>query len=96
MGLQLFDQYTLLHAASGVVAYFFTVPLRWWLFTHIAFELSENTPTGMRIINRFSVWPGGKPHADSLTNMVGDTLGALAGWYLAAAVDSLGKQHHWK
>ena len=95
MGRYLFDQYTLLHAATGVVAYFFAVPLRWWVLGHTAFELSENTHAGMRLINALPVWPGGKPRADTWTNMLGDTLGAVLGWYVAAVVDSTGEQRHW-
>lgn len=87
MGAQLFDQYTLLHFASGVVAYFWGVPFVAWVFAHALFEALENTATGMRAINAFPVWPGGKPRADTPTNILGDNIGSILGWLAAALLD---------
>ena len=40
MGYQLFDKYTYLHFAMGIVAYF-------WNILHTIFEIVENTQMGM-------------------------------------------------
>lgn len=87
MGTQLFDQYSLLHFASGVVAYFWGVPFIPWVIFHAIFEALENTVTGMRIINSFPVWPGGKSQADTPTNILGDNIASILGWLAAALLD---------
>lgn len=88
MGFSLLDQYSLLHFAAGVVAYFWAVPFWWWLAGHALFEYAENTPAGMAAINALPLWPGGKPAADSGRNILGDNLAAAAGWLAAAALDA--------
>ena len=40
----LFDQYSLLHFATGVTAYFWGVGPWWWFFGHLAWEGFENHP----------------------------------------------------
>lgn len=89
MGTAVFDQYSLLHVASGVVAYFWGVSFAVWMLAHVAFEAFENTPAGMAFINGFPLWPGGKPAPDSFRNsMIGDNLCAAAGWALAYGLDT--------
>ena len=89
MGNLIFDQYTLLHFAVGVVAYFFDINFLLWFIIHTIFEVVENTPYGINFINRYLFfWPGGKPKADSIVNSVGDTLGAMLGWLCAKALDN--------
>lgn len=97
MGYRTFDQYSLLHLASGIVAYFLGLNIVTWFIIHLAFEILENTETGMHIINKyFLFWPGGKPYADSFMNsIVGDQLSAVAGWYLAYFIDKYGKKYKW-
>ena len=96
MGKQLFDQYTLLHFSSGVMAYFFGVPAPKWLIAHVAFEISENTDVGMKFINEtLTFWPGGKPRRDELINILGDNIGAMIGWYCASQLDAYGKKNRW-
>ena len=82
MGTSFYDRYSLLHFATGVVLSYWAsdLPMWAWALAHFAFEFVENTVWGMRIINRFPVWPGGKTHPDSLTNMVGDTVFAVLGF----------------
>ena len=66
MSKQLFDQYTLLHFASGIVVYFWGINFTHWIILHTLFEMFENTKLGMNIINKYiGIWPGGKPHIDS-------------------------------
>ena len=56
----------------------------------------ENTPTGINFINKYIVfWPGGKPKADSINNIIGDTLGALIGWLSAYYLDKIGNKYRW-
>lgn len=93
MGLLLFDQYTYLHFASGIVAFFWGISLSNWMILHMIFELAENTKTGLYFINRFTFWPGGKPYKDSLMNILGDNIGTLLGWLSALAVEKIANKH---
>ena len=47
------------------------------------------------INNNFTWWPGGKPRADSLTNIVGDNLSAAAGYWSGYYLDNMGKKEGW-
>ncbi len=89
MGVKLFDTYTLLHFAVGIVFYYWNVSFVNSFIAHTVFEFAENTPLGMKIINNFTYWPGGKPSADSFTNNVGDTIGFVIGWLLAYIIDHI-------
>lgn len=82
MGYRWFDQYSLLHFAVGVVAYFWSISLIVVVIIHILFEYVENTPMGMNIINTYFIawWPGGKTHADRMNNRISDTLFTTIGW----------------
>jgi len=62
MGTYFFDQYSILHMASGIIAYFFGFELLHWIIIHVVFECVENTDTGIRIIDTYmkNIWPGGK------------------------------------
>lgn len=91
MGNGLFDQFTYLHFAVGIIAYFWNISLLNWFILHTIFELVENTKIGISIINKYiTFWPGGKPKSDSFTNMIGDTLGTIIGWLSAYYLDRLG------
>lgn len=88
MGYRFFDQYSILHLASGVVVYFWGMSLETWVVLHTLFEVLENTPAGRAFItDYFKLWPGGKKLSDNLLNSVGDTVFAIAGWVLAQALD---------
>lgn len=95
MGTQAFDQYSVLHFASGVIAYFFHVPLWAWFVINIIFEIFENSMFGMGIIQQISVWPGGKPKADVPINSVCDIICCMLGWAFAYFVDYLGHKYKW-
>ena len=83
MGKEFVDRFTLLHFATGVIAYHWGMSEKVLLLTHISFELLENTKTGMEVIKYIPYWPGGKRFADSPYNMVGDTAAAWVGWKVA-------------
>jgi hypothetical protein len=85
MGTALFDEYSLLHFAVGVIARHWNIAFFLFMIAHIAFELLENTKQGMYIINTYlKAWPGGKSSPDTFLNsQIGDNLFAAAGWWLA-------------
>lgn len=96
MGIHIFDQYSLLHFASGVIAYFFGLTFNKWLIIHFMFEILENTQIGMKIINKyFFFWPGGKPYRDTNINILGDNISSIIGWYIAYKLDEIGKKRKW-
>lgn len=95
MGSRIVDQYSLLHFAVGVIAYFWGMSWQVLLFLHVVFELVENTKTGMSFINTYiTMWPGGKPKADSLVNIVSDNVFSILGWFISRYADSLAMEKH--
>lgn len=96
MGIHFADQYSLLHLATGIIAYFFDINLAVWFVLHGLFEWVENTETGVHIIDTyFFFWPGGKRAPDAIINRFGDHLFAMIGWLLAYAIDTMGRRRHW-
>jgi len=93
MGFYIYDQYSILHFAVGIVFYFWGISFTNSTLLHILFEYIENTTIGMANINKFYFWPGGKDYADSLTNSIGDTLFFMVGWSLANALDKYYKSN---
>ena len=88
MGKFFFDQYFVLHFASGIIAYFFGIKFHVWFGIHVLFEVIENTNAGIYFINTYlKIWPGGKPEADYYINRLGDQTGAMLGWVFAYFVD---------
>lgn len=95
MGQYSVDQYSLLHFAVGIVAYFWGISAITTFILHVVFELLENTEVGMKFINTYiTIWPGGKPSADSYVNMIFDTGFTMIGWGVSRLADSLSKEHH--
>jgi hypothetical protein len=89
MGTYLFDKFSYLHFAVGIIVYYWNIPLLLWFVLHTIFEIVENTETGIHVINTYIVfWPGGKPRADTLLNMLGDTICAMIGWTSASFLDT--------
>lgn len=96
MGVYLFDQYSALHFAQGVVAYFWNVDPVTFLLSHALFELVENSDEGIRFINEYVTWwPGGKDRPDSLMNILGDNISANAGYWFARWLDAEGVKQGW-
>ena len=92
MGSKIFDKYTYLHFASGIIAYFWNISLINWLIIHSIFEFVENTKIGIYIIDKYiSYWPGGKLKADSFINNIGETIGGVFGWISAYYISSFSK-----
>ena len=94
MGRTWFDQYSLLHLAVGIVAYFWSISLFMTIIIHILFEIIENTQFGMNLINTYFKywWPGGKSYPDSLLNNTTDTIFTGIGWLLAYKLDMIYKK----
>lgn len=96
MGEYIFDQFTALHFAVGIVFYFWNIKLIPSLLIHTIFESLENTKTGVYFINTYlKFWPGGKPKPDSFKNSIGDTIGFLLGWLFASYLDDIGSKLGW-
>jgi hypothetical protein len=84
MGQSFVDKYSLLHLASGIVAFYFGIPLVLWILIHFLFEVLENSPEGVYFIDHYiPFWPGGKKQPDSYVNSLGDEFFAILGWILA-------------
>jgi hypothetical protein len=96
MGYRLFDQLSLLHLAVGICAYFVSIKLPVWILINIAFEILENSPSGINFINtQLTFWPGGKHKPDTIINQIGDIASATLGWLLAQYIDKLGEKKGW-
>lgn len=95
MGRYLMDQFTYLHFASGIIAYFWGVTLKDWILINIAFELFENSDIGMKFISKIPMWPGSKPTSDYHLNIIGDISSIIIGWLSAYYVDNLGVKYGW-
>ena len=95
MGLLFMDQYSLLHFATGIIAYFVGLRLDQWILIHVIFEIIENSEYAMKFINKYllAFWPGGKDYADSLINFMGDNIFAIMGWIVAYIVDYYGSKY---
>lgn len=83
MGSQFTDEYSLLHFATGIIAYYWSISFTSWFMIHFLYEYVENTTQGMKIINKIKLWPGGKEYADNIINSIGDHFYALLGWIFA-------------
>ena len=89
MGKILFDQYSLLHFATGVIFYFFNFKFVTFLVIHTIFEILENTKSGIYFIDNYlTFWPGGKQSSDTFINIIGDIYECI-GWYSSKLLDSL-------
>ena len=87
MGKTFTDAYSLLHFAVGIIFYFWNISLTNAVLIHVAFEVLENTDSGMLFINKyFPFWPGGKPYADASINSIGDTFYFILGFLLASFI----------
>jgi len=101
MGFQLFDQYSILHFAVGIILFFWQFNF-WIAFgIHFLFEIIENTQFGMKLINNYFVgkgmirWPGGKYYADSTKNIIGDNISFIVGFLLAYVFNYYGIKNNW-
>ena len=96
MGEFSIDQYSLLHFAVGIIVYFWGISIKHWIIIHMVFEWLENTPYGMMVINTYlnDIWPGGKNHSDSFTNIISDNMFAITGWVLAYYIDQMGQKYN--
>lgn len=89
MGKQFLDRYSLLHFLTGYLAYQTSLRIIPFAIGHTVFELAENSSVGISVLRKIPFWPGGKEYADSIENMIGDTVFALAGYGLAYLIDDM-------
>ena len=89
MGENTFDRYSFLHFSVGAVAYYWDINLKNLIILHTLFEFLENTVEGIKLINKFKYWPGGKDKADSPLNMLGDTISVILGWFAAYIINNV-------
>jgi hypothetical protein len=96
MGEFFFDQYSLLHFAVGIIAYFLNINIINLLIIHLIFEFIENTKTGINIINKYLLfWPGGKNFSDTSMNSLGDIISSILGWLCAYYINKTGLKNNW-
>ena len=98
MRSKIFDQFTYLHFASGIISYFWGISFVLWLIVHSIYEYLETTQFGIYIINNYfgKIWPGGGKHKnEGFNNAIGDTIGAIFGWISAYYLDNLGNKYQW-
>ena len=50
MGYQIFDQYTYLHFATGITAYFWNINLLNTIILHTIFEIFQNSVIGINLL----------------------------------------------
>jgi hypothetical protein len=81
MGVFFTDQFSLLHFASGIIAYFWNLSFWIWFFLHLFYEILQNSSYGIWFINNIvKIWPGGKLGPDSYLNIIGDQFYGIIGW----------------
>jgi len=85
MGEYFFDEFSLLHFASGIILQFFSFSFNVHLLIHILFEILENTQYGIYLINKlYKITPDLiKTEPDSLINSFGDIFFGIVGWIIA-------------
>ena len=80
MGINFTDQFSLLHFATGIIAFFWKISFLNWFIIHLIYEFFTNTSWGIYFINKYTFWPGGKLDYDTIVNMIGDQFWSLFGW----------------
>lgn len=88
MGVKFTDQFSLLHFASGIIAFFWKISFMNWFLLHLIYEIFTNTKYGIYFINHYTFWPGGKLNYDSPKNIFGDQVWGLIGWLFAYLIVS--------
>lgn len=83
MGQYILDKFSIVHFAVGILWRYMGFDILSLFILHTIFEIVENSKIGMHIINTyFKIWPGGKPSADTVVNIISDILISLLGWIL--------------
>lgn len=80
MGIYFTDKFSLLHFASGIIAYYWNISFVAWFIFHILYETIENQVNVVKLIDKIPLWPGGKKSPDKMLNRIGDQFYALLGW----------------
>lgn len=80
MGIYFTDKFSLLHFSSGIIAYYWNISLIYWFIFHALYEYVENRPNIVKLIDKITIWPGGKKSSDFIINNIGDQFYATLGW----------------
>ena len=93
----MFDQYSLLHFASGVTAYFWGIGPLAFAVIHLGWEAFEYSSFGLAAVNKYWHWPGRKKpmERDSVAGSIGDNIAGNIGYWSARYLDEYGKAHGW-
>ena len=75
----LLDEWSIVHVSGGIVAAQTGITLPQFMVLHTLFELVENTDQGTGLLSKIG-WD--RKNGDTWANIAGDTLSAVAGWYL--------------
>ena len=85
----IFDRYTYLHFAGGIIAHYWGFSLFEWFIVHLLLDIIERTYIGKNAIKwiiRF--WPVKADETlETYQNIIGDNISAIAGWCSAYLID---------
>lgn len=88
MGTNTFDTFSILHFASGIIAYYWGISLHIWIILNIIYEIFDNI-IALELIGSIKIWPGGKKYKDNLINSFSDVVFGVAGLVTVAMLDIL-------
>ena len=86
---KIFDNYTYLHFAAGIIAYYWGFTLLEWTVFHLFLDIFERTDFGKKVLHFFiRIWPGRDDNLlESYYNVFGDSASAVLGWLSAYLLD---------
>lgn len=84
----LFDKFSLLNGAVGVLVYYAKISFLLATLAHAAISLLYSSEGGYSFIKKYASWWPGNKRPDSFYNVLGDNISFMSGWLLASGVDS--------
>ena len=88
---KIFDRYTYLHFAAGIIAYYWGFTFVEWIVFHLFLDIFERTEFGKKVLQFFiRIWPGREQNVlESYYNVLGDSASAALGWGSAYLIDNM-------
>lgn len=78
------DQFSYLHFASGITAYFFGFKLKNWMLLHLAFDIFDNSNWGIQFVQKYvSFLKQPRYGSDPPLNIIVDNIISVLGWVSA-------------